>query len=1120
MKRGLKFFLLIIFLSLFPSVSAVECKNIYVSNTDAAHSLDITFVTDGNVDYAGVERQVNNLLDMMRRTSPFNEFINSKINLRYVKTDNVNDLKCCKNNLFLGVHNCNHVATTTVASICPTDEIVVFSASGDQGDACTVGESAAVGIAAPGQDAGVYDTPGGNNMEELSWTILHEMGHSMAFLADEYLYEEAFGEEESDNKKELKDKFDFINFPNCERHPECENGVCVCPKWRNVPGTGCFQGCSFEDWYRDASNDMMFGNDFAKPGPIDTMMFRSSINRYVDYVKEPLSVEIHKKTTDFIVKKFLEKNPDWLTGTVYEPGQEEQVPLRFSQSLIQLNLVGDHSISEEDRKKINNVINEIVKAAIVSLGSGYVVGVSTCNDFKLEGETDPKISLKFKDIRVSYLANDKLQLYIQGDMRLAGTASINAEGTIVGIPTEPNLQQIVRDCKHLLDIDWNTELTDISIIGEIKLENGALGTLKAIPKITQINLPEEDSIKFKLTGSTSILGEFIGEAVDILKSNHFSKSYEFANELNDYTRTWEDEINANLDEFGLSLKASLDELGLEELAGMGKPHGMIADFYMEETGSASNILTKGVEVDASLGSLRLSGPLSMNAPLNYNRAPCVKDLPLNFAPIDYNYFTRKVYKGSEEKFASIKLSQTFTNWFIATLWNDGYFCSQKEIPLADTPSSLPDMSPYSYRKVSYVLTPLSPPYISYESFGEDVNKDGNVDLTYDLVSEGDASILYTLNYGYGQEEKEEKITFNIHYKVPLQLEEPDMSLPIDEYADDPDNDFSSAQSFFKSDRENMQLTINSISCNDDLLCNLVKSPVFEQQFSNLFLLGVKEDVSSHVERALYEIEFNPVRDINLDFGEFGGDYFQPAINLNYGEYIAKISKREIDDKWLTYDFDLELKCNKDTEYCGKPDNAKIRNIQEVFYKDSSDCSTVPYSEQATKGCRCINKPTLDSKACIEALSGISGPMHYYFRVDYGSQYNTAYNFNLISWSPYRKTEGKTYSIYLTSSYKTYERLLNSKYNADADIEFVDKESAINTFSYKPTQIIAFRARTPKGVEQDLNCMDAVIFDRAPDMLTYYANPIYATIKPRLRSDVNDQYIVCAKEYPIPGPTPS
>lgn len=66
--------------------------------------------------------------------------------------------------------------------------------------------------------------------------LVHEIGHSFAGLADEYLYEEQYGNYDVGE----------IDAPNCAREG--------CEKWKNTT-EGCFKGCSYSDLYRPAEKE-------------------------------------------------------------------------------------------------------------------------------------------------------------------------------------------------------------------------------------------------------------------------------------------------------------------------------------------------------------------------------------------------------------------------------------------------------------------------------------------------------------------------------------------------------------------------------------------------------------------------------------------------------------------------------------------------------------------------------------------------------------------------------------------------------------------------------------------------------------------------------------------------
>jgi len=81
----------------------------------------------------------------------------------------------------------------------------------------------------------------------------------------------------------------------------------------------------------------------------------------------------------------------------------------------------------------------------------------------------------------------------------------------------------------------------------------------------------------------------------------------------------------------------LDAFHLGDLLDTGKPLGMIADFYIK---NFNNGETEGVEVEPE--TLRFSGPLSMNTPLEFNKHACVSQFPLNFwAELD-PFFDRRI----------------------------------------------------------------------------------------------------------------------------------------------------------------------------------------------------------------------------------------------------------------------------------------------------------------------------------------------------------------------------------------------------------------------------------------------------------------------------------------------
>ncbi len=1065
-KRGIIVLLLIL---LLPFITAVPtCEDIYVPEPNAENSLDITFLIDGSFDTGIVRNQINDFVELLINTNPFNEF-SDKINIRFVVPDEINDLGCCLiDSPEQPAPTCNHVKVIDEAVICPeTDEIIIFSSNGNEEDGACFDHG---GVAGFGQHSVLYNNLDPVDIRDTSKTILHEIGHSMAFLDDEY------NDTERDS---IGRSLDFIFAPNCEKNPILEEGQApICPKWRNVQGTGCFQGCTYDDWYRPTRRSLMRDHDFP-PSPVDIIQFRSAINRYVNYVQEPATIEIHPRTEDFIIQKFLENNNDWIVGTI--PNTQ------FSQNLEQLNNPTDEEI-------VNTLIDGIVKHAI----AGLTLEFYNCHDYRFEGEVNPEIAVKFNDMDITHRFGNNMDVTFDMNLRLSGQASLNADGEIIGFDPQDPLR-IVRSCDDLLEVSWDTEVP-FTIIARLHFAEGPLGIVRVDPRITEIIIPERNDINFEIDDeSLAILGFMTDVITSLLDQNQFTTSYNFASNLEEDIYSYKDEFNANLDEFGFSLKASMDILSIEQLANIGKPHGMILDLYAKDTAT-----TRGVEIATGNGPLRISGMINYNTPpeeLGRNKHECVQDIPLNFNPIDYSRYNRVIGSSPNNPFVSLKFSQTYINWFIATLFNDGYFCSDKTIPVSDNPDFVPFEFPFRITEIRYELSPLNPPYVNFETL-EDINNDGIIDINHDVVSSGEADINLFITFESEGEPITEEMIAEINYLVPFVLAETESIIS----GDNP----SLSQSSFRSDIEKLVIEINNIQCiSNEQLCTFINS---NEEIRDSFIQEIKENIASHMDRALHDIQINPVRDIGLDFGTVGEDYFTPGINLSYGEYVGEVITRNIEDKWLTYEFNLRPKCPNG---CNPPSPARIIFLEEVFYKyiQSPDIS-IPNIECAGNLCKCTKQPNVNSQICIDYLISAgavenTGGLHHFVKVGYDSLDDLpSYNFNLINWNTYRDSPGRTYYVYLAEE-NTYNRLLRE------DNFLVNTGSTIHKFTVDATQVIAFKSQDQEsGVLQDLECIGAVIVERSPDMLSNYLQPVLIDVEERLRSDVNDLYVVCDRdEYP-------
>jgi hypothetical protein len=62
-------------------------------------------------------------------------------------------------------------------------------------------------------------------------------------------------------------------YPNCDSSFSGNESI-SCPKWKDVPGTGCYAGCMYENWYRPEKGFVLMG----KPAP-ETILVNQSIMR-------------------------------------------------------------------------------------------------------------------------------------------------------------------------------------------------------------------------------------------------------------------------------------------------------------------------------------------------------------------------------------------------------------------------------------------------------------------------------------------------------------------------------------------------------------------------------------------------------------------------------------------------------------------------------------------------------------------------------------------------------------------------------------------------------------------------------------------------------------------------
>lgn len=170
-------------------------------------------------------------------------YLGVKDQINIYKLDNLTDLGCTYN--CAGIQRlicCSDATVSSVAAAAPHDEILVVVNDAEYGGSGSLDYTPcfdASTIAVTYND--ISGTYGAN------WTAkhvaVHETGHSMAGLWDEYEYQQAGN---------------YGDGPNCVHDS-------TCALWSGTAGTGCFAGCSYDGMYRPTQNSCLM-NTFDAPG--------------------------------------------------------------------------------------------------------------------------------------------------------------------------------------------------------------------------------------------------------------------------------------------------------------------------------------------------------------------------------------------------------------------------------------------------------------------------------------------------------------------------------------------------------------------------------------------------------------------------------------------------------------------------------------------------------------------------------------------------------------------------------------------------------------------------------------------------------------------------------------
>jgi hypothetical protein len=186
-----------------------------VLGTTVADTMDITFIASHytSTDLPKFHDDVQRFADTIAQFQPFSQYLDKTV---FYYVDNTFDLGC----VYIDrVITCNSalVYGTVQLSGAPYDRIVVIENNPTYGGATT------------GEIAAVY------NGEFGAQGFVHEFGHALSRLADEYL----------------------ANIPSESTDRNCYTGTPPNPAWQGIPGVSYVLECNFPGFYRSSQDSIM-----------------------------------------------------------------------------------------------------------------------------------------------------------------------------------------------------------------------------------------------------------------------------------------------------------------------------------------------------------------------------------------------------------------------------------------------------------------------------------------------------------------------------------------------------------------------------------------------------------------------------------------------------------------------------------------------------------------------------------------------------------------------------------------------------------------------------------------------------------------------------------------------
>lgn len=210
----------------------IDCVSL-VYNGEPEKKIDMVFLGYG---YSGVEKFAGDVDGYINEQFSVVEPFKSNLNkINFYRIDSFNKFDCEITDLI----RCNNYLVKQLASQCPNDYVFILAE-----------RNKIINIAMPVRSSSVGSTIKVNTADN-SLVIMHEFGHALANLADEYVDADYYGS--MDFKADI--------YPNCD--------ISGCPKWYQEENVSCYEGCSLSEFFRPTENSIMRKLNTILYGPVN-----------------------------------------------------------------------------------------------------------------------------------------------------------------------------------------------------------------------------------------------------------------------------------------------------------------------------------------------------------------------------------------------------------------------------------------------------------------------------------------------------------------------------------------------------------------------------------------------------------------------------------------------------------------------------------------------------------------------------------------------------------------------------------------------------------------------------------------------------------------------------------